>query len=353
MFDVTVIGPAVIDILASPVDLDAIAAGSRDLDRIRMSFGGDALNEAVALSRLGRKVRLISKVGDDVAGRRILSYMEENGIPTDDVRVQEGLDTAINIALIEKDGNRKFLMNPHSSLRRLSLEDVLPLVDGMSEIVSFASMFISPLFTVQKMEELFSLIKKSGRRLVVDVTRAKNGETIETIRPLLPYMDVFVPNDEEIASLTGVQDAQQNVRMLVEAGVGTAIVKAGKKGCLVGFSEPQTSHSSLSYKEQNCRKQESRYNGLAPKEDGSGQIRILHVPSVPDLTCVDTTGAGDCFAAGFINGMCGGLSTEECARMGCAAASCSIEEMGAVDGVRDLAQVMKRYSMVGPVEHLF
>ena len=122
MFDVTVIGPAVIDILASPVDLDAIAAGSRDLDRIRMSFGGDALNEAVALSRLGRKVRLISKVGDDVAGRRILSYMEENGIPTDDVRVQEGLDTAINIALIEKDGNRKFLMNPHSSLRRLSPE---------------------------------------------------------------------------------------------------------------------------------------------------------------------------------------------------------------------------------------
>ena len=101
MFDVTVIGPAVIDILASPVDLDAIAAGSRDLDRIRMSFGGDALNEAVALSRLGRKVRLISKVGDDVAGRRILSYMEENGIPTDDVRVQEGLDTAINIALID------------------------------------------------------------------------------------------------------------------------------------------------------------------------------------------------------------------------------------------------------------
>ena len=41
MFDVTVIGPAVIDILASPVDLDAIAAGSRDLDRIRMSFGGE------------------------------------------------------------------------------------------------------------------------------------------------------------------------------------------------------------------------------------------------------------------------------------------------------------------------
>ena len=166
-------------------------------------------------------------------------------------------------------------------------------------------------------------------------------------------MDVFVPNDEEIASLTGVQDAQQNVRMLVEAGVGTAVVKVGKKGCLVGFREPEYSQASLNHKDQSSRNQGSVTDETAPEKGGSRQIRILHVPSVPDLTCVDTTGAGDCFAAGFINGMCGGLSTEECARMGCAAASCSIEEMGAVDGIRDLAQVKKRYSMVGPVEHIF
>ena len=63
MYDVTVIGPAVIDILAAPFDPDALAKGKRDVDQIRMSFGGDALNESVVLSRLGKKVQLISKIG--------------------------------------------------------------------------------------------------------------------------------------------------------------------------------------------------------------------------------------------------------------------------------------------------
>ena len=51
MYDVTVIGPSVIDILAAPFDPEALARGKRDMDQIRMSFGGDALNEAVVLTR--------------------------------------------------------------------------------------------------------------------------------------------------------------------------------------------------------------------------------------------------------------------------------------------------------------
>ena len=63
MYDVTVIGPSVIDILAAPFDPEALARGKRDVDQIRMSFGGDALNEAVVLTRLGKKVQLLSKIG--------------------------------------------------------------------------------------------------------------------------------------------------------------------------------------------------------------------------------------------------------------------------------------------------
>lgn len=348
MFDVTVIGPAVIDILASPVDLDAIASGVRELDRIRMSFGGDALNEAVVLSRLGKKVQLISKVGDDEAGRRILTWLEGNGIATDSVIVQAGLDTAINIVLIEKNGNRRFLMNPHSSLYRLSREDVLPFLDGMAEIVSFASMFISPLFTIPKMEQLFAQIKKSGRRLTVDVARAKNGETIEDVRPLLSYMDVFFPNEEEIAALTGEKDPVRNVCALVEAGTGTAVVKTGPEGCLIGCREPGSTVAGKRPGQAAGKEPDSaagREPGAAVPETEAGchGIQIMRIPAVSGVRCVDSTGAGDSFAAGFISGMCDGLDSRECARLGCAAASCSIEEIGATDGVLDLTQVMERY----------
>ena len=79
-YDITVIGAAIIDILASPVNETVFSAGSIPMDTIRMSFGGDALNEAVILSGLGKKVQLISKVGDDEAGKRVLGFLQEKGI---------------------------------------------------------------------------------------------------------------------------------------------------------------------------------------------------------------------------------------------------------------------------------
>ena len=292
MYDVTVIGPAVIDILAAPFDPDALAKGKRDVDQIRMSFGGDALNESVVLSRLGKKVQLISKIGADEAGRSIRKHLEKEKVSTKNVIVQQGLNTSVNIALVEAGGERRFLTDPHSSQRKPALEDVLPMLDESAPIVSFASIFISPCFSIEKIKDLFSRIKAAGKTLVSDVTRPKNGETFDDLKVLFPYMDFFVPNDEEI---------------LVDAGVKTAVVKIGKDGCLVGT------------------------------KDG-----ITHVYAVPGITCVDTTGAGDTFAAGFIAGLIEGRSIRDCARFGCAAASCSVEQVGATDGVRSLEQVMER-----------
>ena len=161
------------------------------------------------------------------------------------------------------------------------------------------------------MEELFVKLKAAGKTLIVDVTRPKNGETFDDLRVLFPYIDVIVPNDEEIYLLTGEKDPEKNVKMLVDAGVATAIVKIGDQGCLVGT------------------------------RDG-----IVRVPAVKDVRCVDTTGAGDTFAAGLIAGLVDGRSMTDCARLGCAAASCSIEEFGATDGVRSPEQVMERYHCI-------
>ena len=313
MYDVTVIGPAVIDILASPAGPDLFSGDKRYLDKIRMSFGGDALNEAIVLSRLGKRVQLITKVGADEAGKKILEYMVENGISPNSSRVEAGLDTAINIALIDKNGSRRFLMDANSSLRRLGLEDAQAQLDKgeTAKIVCFASMFISPLFTIDAMKALFSRIKAEGRTLVVDMTRVKNGEKLEDLEGLLPYMDVFVPNDEEICSLTGDDDPARNAARLLERGVKAAVVKTGAKGCVVAT------------------------------KDG-----VVKVSAVPGVRCVDTTGAGDTFAAGFVFGLSEGRPVEDCARLGCAAASCSVEQVGATDGVRSLEQVMERYRRI-------
>ncbi len=306
-YDITVIGAAIIDILASPVNEAVFSAGSIPMDTIKMSFGGDALNEALLLSGFGKKVQLISKVGDDEAGKRVLGLLQERRISADSVQIQKDIPTGINIVLIDTSGERHFLTNPNSSLRRLSLADIQPFIEDSAEIISFASMFVSPLLTISEMKKLFSFIKEKGRILAVDMTKAKNGETIQDITELLPYIDYIFPNESEIALLTGEKDPYRNVQLLLDMGVKTAVIKCGEKGCIVG--------------------------------DHTG---VYSVPAVPAERCVDTTGAGDTFVSGFLWGISEGLETAECAKFACAAASFAVESVGATDGIPSLETIRKR-----------
>ena len=308
VYDIKVIGAAIIDILASPVSKNVFSTGSIPMDTIEMSFGGDALNETIILSALGKKVQLISKIGDDEAGKRILGYLQEKNISVDSVNVSEGLDTGINIVLIDEKGERHFLTNPRSSLRKLELEDILPFIENSAEIVSFASMFVSPLMTIPKMKELFSLIKENGKILAVDMTKAKNGESIKDIAELLPYIDYIFPNEAEISLLTGEKDPCRNVRILLELGVKNAVIKCGEKGCVIG------------------------------NEKG-----IHIIPAVPAEKCVDTTGAGDTFVSGFLWALSEGWEPVNCTKFACAAASFAVEKVGAIGGIRSLDEIKKRF----------
>jgi sugar/nucleoside kinase (ribokinase family) len=70
----SIIGAAHLDALVEGIDEPVVREGSHAAGQIRLSFGGDALNEAVTLSRLGGKVDLVSKVGDDSGGDMALAY---------------------------------------------------------------------------------------------------------------------------------------------------------------------------------------------------------------------------------------------------------------------------------------
>lgn len=305
---ISIIGTGVIDVLVGAIDEKIFNAAGRDMDYVTMTFGGDALNQAVALSRLGKEVQWISKVGDDEAGQRILNHAAHNGIDVSGVKVQAGLETGVTIVLVDERGERRFLTNPHSSLRKLAEEDITPHVDGMGAIVSFASMFISPLLDVPTMERLFRRIKSSGRTLAVDMKYPREGETLDDLSGVLSCMDYFFPNEAELATLTGEADVQKNIAALLRHGVKCAVVKRGGQGCIIATASAQI------------------------------EVPAYHVEEV-----VDTTGAGDCFAAGFLRALSEGWRLEDCGRFACAVASCSVEAVGAVTGVKSLEEVLRRY----------
>lgn len=310
---VTVIGAAVMDVLARPVDFSALYTGSQPMQDIRISYGGDALNEAAVLAKLGVTVDLISKVGLDEAGSNILHYMEELGITREHVIVDEQTCSPVNIVLVDPQGERYFLTDPASCLRRLSEEDVMRYLEDAADIVSFASIFVSPLLPAEALERIFRKIKeKPGRILTADMTKAKNGEQLEALAGVLPYVDYLFPNEEEISLLTGCSDPFENAARLVDMGVKTAVIKLGEKGCLIRTKE-----------------------------------ECLQIPACPVEHVVDTTGAGDTFAAGFLYGLSQGMPLRECACMAAAAASLTVENVGATTGITRIDEVKQRKEKYG------
>ena len=296
--EIAIIGAGIVDIPLSPVDSSVFDAGSTPLERIAMHVGGDAANEAMALARLGRRPMLVSKLGRDAAGDFVLGELASAGVDTSAVVREEGLDTGINVVLVTPDGERRFLTNRNGSLRRLGLADILPALEGEAfrdvRLACLASLFVSPELTIRDAAALLSRLKARGITLCADTTRPKRGETATDLAPVLELLDFFLPNLEEAAALTGETDPDAIADALLARGLGCAAVKLGGRGCLV---------------------------------KGRG-LRAL-VPAVPGVRRVDTTGAGDAFAAGFMAGILEGREILACARWANAVASVCVERVGA------------------------
>ena len=291
---VLVIGGAVADLSVVGADPGIFTRHSTPVEAIRLSPGGDAMNEAAVLSRLGSRVSLLTLLGEDEMGEVLLRRCRDWGIDTAPTVRSADVPTSINLVLVDRDAQRRFVTVQGSSLRRLAPEHVLPAVERLTgeEIVSFASIFVSPCFGVQELEELFGRIKARGCTLCADMTRRKNGECAEDLAPALRYVDLLLANGEEAALLTGEKSPAAAAEHLHICGAKTVIVKLGDRG------------------------------GCCAGPEG-----VSFFPAVP-AQAIDTTGAGDTFAGALLHALSRGEPLGEGLRFAAAAASLCVERLG-------------------------
>ena len=91
--EVLLIGAGIVDVPLAPVSAAVFDAPSTSLERIVLQPGGDALNEAVVLARLGRAPALVSVMGRDAAGDYLVKRLEAAGVNVEGVAREMGLDT--------------------------------------------------------------------------------------------------------------------------------------------------------------------------------------------------------------------------------------------------------------------
>ena len=310
-----IIGAGVVDIPLCPVSEAVFQTGSFPLNDIRMQAGGDALNESVILSRLGHRTALVSVLGSDAPGDYLRRILDENGVDTRFVRSCDEHPTGINIVLVRENGERSFITNRKSTLRTLALKDILPLPEELrsARIACLASTFVSPALPVADMTALLRELKALGMTTCADTTRPKNGETAADMKELLPLIDFYFPNIDEARALTGETEPGAIADAFLANGLNTLVLKLGARGCMIATKN-------------------ERYI----------------VPAVSGTNCIDTTGAGDNFAAGFIAALLENKTVPDCAAFAHAAASVCVEHVGTTTGVNGRDVVEARLERIRP-----
>lgn len=274
------------------------------VDEMALHTGGCALNAAVCLARLGLPVEVIGKVGADPLGDFLLQTMAEARIGTRGVSRDPNSGTSATMVMVEPDGERRFVHYMGTNAR-LRPEDVDPALITSASILHVAGALVLPGLDGAPMAALLETARSSGVITFLDTVWDDTGQWMELLGPSLPHVDYFVPSLVEAQALTGLDDPEEVARALLERGVSTVALKLGAAGCLVA----------------------------------SGDGERLRLPAF-DVPVIDTTGAGDAFAAGFLAGVWLGWPLERTARLANATGALCVSAAGASGKVSSLPETL-------------
>lgn len=304
MFDVLCVGLLVGDIIVAPVGKNIMEIDTCPLERIGYFTGGDALNAAVALRRLGKKVKAAGVVGDDAMGRLILENAGREGVDMGGVVVGDA-PTATSIVLTEPTGERHFAFLHGANA--LLAEEMIPDADIRSSgIIYVGSAMALKSMDGEGLARLFQRAKGMGKTTAFDCTFDKDGLWLQKIEKALRFADIFIPSYEEAAAITGKAAPSEMARCMAGYGLRIFGVKLGAAGSwLTDF--------------------ENEY----------------HIGAFPAEQVVDTTGAGDCYMAGFLAAVSEGRGIGEAGVLAAATAKFCVEAMGAATNIPSLETVRK------------
>jgi sugar/nucleoside kinase (ribokinase family) len=194
--EVYCLGNAVADVLARPVDGLAPSGMSQPLEDVLLAPGGNSINTAIALARLGVSVRICAAVGNDRFGQFIRDRVRAEGIDDTGLVTLPGAKTSASIVLVEASGERRFLhlrgVSAFFSGQNLDWEQV----EG-SRIFHYASAFALPAFDETSLEPALRRARELGCLTSLNICWDVRGRWLKTLQSALAHTDFIFPNRDE------------------------------------------------------------------------------------------------------------------------------------------------------------
>jgi sugar/nucleoside kinase (ribokinase family) len=322
-YDVLGIGNAIFDVLVRTDEgflaahgmtkggmalIDEARAASiyRDMGPATEMSGGSAANTIVGVAGLGARAAYVGKVKDDQIGRLYTHDIRAAGVAFDTKPAADGPATGCSYILVTPDGERT--MNTYlGAAQELTPADIDAAQVAASAIVYLEGYLWDPKNAKDAFVKASTIAHEAGRQVALTLSDSfcvdrYRGEFLDLMRG--GTVDLVFANEAELHSLYQTADFDTALTQL-RSDVNLGVVTRSEKGCVVAST------------------------------DG-----VRAVPAFPIEKMVDTTGAGDLFAAGFLFGLVRGAGYENAGRLGALAAAEVIQHIGArpQTSLKELAQ---------------
>jgi adenosine kinase len=277
------------------IDEARAAAIYGDMGPATEMSGGSAANTIVGLASFGARAAYVGKVKDDQIGALYTHDIRAAGVAFDTRPAPHGPATGCSYILVTGDGERT--MNTYlGAAQDLRPDDIDPAQIAASRIVYLEGYLWDPKSAKEAFVKASNIAHDAGRQVALTLSDAfcvdrYRDEFLGLMRK--GTVDLVFANEAELRSLYETSDFDTALKQLrIDAKLG--VVTRSEKGCVVASSEG-----------------------------------VIAVPAFPVAQIVDTTGAGDLFAAGFLFGLVRGAGYEKAGRLGALAAAEVIQHIGA------------------------
>jgi sugar/nucleoside kinase (ribokinase family) len=258
--------------------------------------GGNGSNTAIGLAVRGITTYLIAQTGVDFTAEFLKASWKQAGIDDRWVRTSKGVPTGTSVVLVDSSAQPRFIHTPgaNSDLEPGVL-DADKLLDQGVEHLHIAGYFVLPGLLKDDFSRALGKVRSRGITISLDVVSTPGMSAPEALWACLPAVDIFLCNRQEAGQLLGIHDPEQAARSFRDRGARAVILKLGEHGCWL--NEGNTS---------------------------------LQIPAPEVEQILDTTGAGDAFAAGLITALLEGKNLPEACRRAGRAGADVIGHLGAV-----------------------
>ena len=307
MSEIVNVGICTVDAIGQTIDSYPPPGGLRLFDKLTMTTGGNAVNCSIALGKMGIPCDVVVKVGEDALGEFVVSECRKYGVNTEGVIRSAGVHTPYTFVCVMPGGQRSFFHTMGTN-GTLCYADINLDIIRQAKFCFVTGTMVMKTFDGEQTAKLLAEAQKAGVKTLLDTVYLDSASTEAwhaAIHPALPVLDYFIPSYPEAKAVTGQSEPSDIAKALQARGCKNVVIKMDERGAF-------------------CR-------------ESSGNEAF--VPAYQVEKVVDTTGAGDCWSAGFLAGLREGLAMPDAALLGNATAAHCIQAPGASTGIVPLEQI--------------